>query len=37
MMAFAALGMTVAGYADTYPRQPGVDAVHYVCCDIDMA
>ena len=30
VMALAALLLAVASAADTYPRQPGVDAVHYV-------
>ena len=28
--ALAAILTAVVGYADTYPRQPGVDAIHYV-------
>ena len=29
-MALAALFVAAASRADTYPRQPGVDAIHYV-------
>ena len=30
VMALAALLVAAASHADTYPRQPGVDAIHYV-------
>jgi aminopeptidase N len=29
-MALTVLAISAAGFADTYPRQPGVDAIHYV-------